>query len=53
MSLIYELIGRLWVDFIRRRYGRQIRNAAAVGVAVALVGVAAYLASREDEGEEA
>jgi hypothetical protein len=53
MSLIYELIGRFWVELIRRRYRREIRIAAATGVALAAVGVAAYLASREDEGDEA
>ena len=53
MSAIYELIGRLVVNAIRLRYGRQIRAATAVGVALAAVGIAAYLASREDEGDEA
>jgi hypothetical protein len=46
MSVIYELIGRLWVDFIKRRYRREIRIAGA-GIALAAVGVAAYLASRD------
>ena len=53
MSAIYELIGRLVVNAIRLRYGRQIRTATAVGVGLAAVGIAVYLASREDEGDEA
>jgi hypothetical protein len=51
MSLIYELVGRLVVNAIRWRYGRQIRNAAAAGVVLAALGVGAYLASREEETE--
>ncbi len=31
MSLIYELIGRLFVGHLRRRYGREIRMAAGAG----------------------
>jgi hypothetical protein len=47
---IYELIGRLVVAFIRRRYGRQIRTAAVGGVVLAsLAAVGLYLATREDE----
>jgi hypothetical protein len=50
--VIYELIGRMVVGFIRWRYGREIRIAAGAGVALTLLGVGAYLASRGD-GEEA
>lgn len=49
MSLIYELIGRLVVGALRWRYGRQIRMAAGAGVVLAGVGIAAYLATRDDE----
>ncbi|MDX6606888.1 MAG: hypothetical protein QOD14_1428 [Solirubrobacterales bacterium] len=49
--MIYELIGRLWVEFIKRRYGREIRIAAGAGVALTVLGVGAYLASRGDEEE--
>ena len=49
MGLIYELIGRLVVNAIRWRYGRQIRNAAVAGAALAVLGVGAYLARREDD----
>ena len=38
MTAIYELIGRIVVEFVRRRYGQQIRTAAAVGVGVAALG---------------
>ena len=48
MTLLYEMIGRVVVLLVRRRFGRQLRIAAGVGVAAALVG--AYLiASREVE----
>jgi hypothetical protein len=53
MSLVYELVGRLFVDHLRRRYGREIRLAKAAGVALAAIGIAAYLASREDDEEHA
>ena len=58
--MIYELIGRIvvglfrWrliVAFIRWRYGREIRIAAGAGVALTVLGVGAYLASRNDEEE--
>jgi hypothetical protein len=47
--MIYELIGRMVVGFIRWRYGREIRIAAGAGVALTVLGVGAYLASRSDE----
>jgi hypothetical protein len=49
--VIYELIGRMVVGFIRWRYGREIRIAAGAGVALTVLGVGAYLASRGDEDE--
>ena len=49
--MIYELIGRIVVQAIKMRYGRQIRIAAGAGLALAALGVGAYLATREDEEE--
>ena len=49
--MIYELIGRIVVGFIRWRYGRELRLAAGAGVALTVLGVGAYLASRGDEEE--
>jgi hypothetical protein len=49
--VIYELIGRIVVQAIKMRYGREIRIAAGAGVALAALGVGAYLATREDEEE--
>ena len=50
LSVIYELIGRLVVEFVRRRYRTQLRAAAAAGAALAVIGAGAFLAaSREDE----
>jgi hypothetical protein len=51
LSVIYELIGRLVVEFVRRRYRSQIRAAAAAGAALAVIGVGAYLAASRDEDE--
>ena len=48
VSSIYELIGRLVVLVVRRRFGGQLRVAAAVGIAAAAIG-AYMLASREAE----
>ena len=47
MSAFYELVGRLVVGFVWRRYGRAISTAAVAGVALAAVG--AYLATRDEE----
>ena len=44
--MIYELIGRMVVGFIRWRYGREIRIAAGTGLVLTALGVGAYLASR-------
>jgi hypothetical protein len=52
LSQIYELIGRIVVEFVRRRYGQQIRTAGVVSVGVAAVAIGAYVATR-DEGEDA
>ena len=49
--MIYEMIGRMVVGFIRWRYGREIRVAAGAGVALTVLGVGAYLASRSGEEE--
>ena len=51
--MIYWLIGRLWVEFIKRRHARELRIAAATGVGLALtaLGVGAYLASRDTPDE--
>jgi hypothetical protein len=49
--MIYELIGRMVVGFIRWRYGREIRIAAGTGVALTVLGVGAYLASRSESTE--
>jgi hypothetical protein len=50
--VIYELIGRLVVAFVRWRYGREIRIAAGAGLALAALAIGAYIATREDEEEE-
>jgi hypothetical protein len=51
--VIYELIGRIVVQAIRMRYGREIRIAAGAGLALAALGIGAYLASRGADEEEA
>jgi hypothetical protein len=51
--VIYELIGRIVVRALRMRYGREIRIATAAGAALAVLGVGAYLATREGDEEEA
>lgn len=48
MSLFYEVIGRIVVFGIRRRYRRQLRVAGALAV-VAVVGVGYLLAGRDVE----
>ena len=53
MTWIYELIGRIVVSAIRLRYGREIRIAAGAGLALAALGIGAYIATREDEDETA
>ena len=51
--MIYELIGRLVVEALKLRYGREIRIAAGAGVALAVLGIGAYLATRGERKEEA
>jgi len=46
--VIYELIGRLVVQALKLRYGRQLRIAAGAGLALTALGVGAYLATRGD-----
>jgi hypothetical protein len=50
--MIYELIGRMVVEAVKQRYGREIRIAAVAGVALTALGVGAYLATRGDEAED-
>jgi hypothetical protein len=47
--VIYELIGRMVVGFIRWRYGRELRIAAGAGLVLTALGVGAYLASRDGD----
>jgi hypothetical protein len=50
MAGFYELIGRMVVGFVRRRYGQQIRVAALVGVGIAsAAAVVAYAATRDEQ----
>jgi hypothetical protein len=51
--VIYKLIGRLVVQALKLRYGREARIAAGAGVALAVLGIGAYLATREGDEEEA
>jgi hypothetical protein len=49
VSAFYEFVGRLYVAFLWRRYGKQARIAAGVGVAGLLVG--GYLAATREPPE--
>jgi hypothetical protein len=49
--VIYRLIGRVVVQAIKLRFRREIRIATAAGVALAAIGIGAYLATREGEEE--
>jgi hypothetical protein len=49
--VIYELIGRLVVQALKLRYGREIRIATGAGVALVALGVGAYLATRGEDEE--
>lgn len=51
--MIYKLIGRIVVQALKMRYGREVRIAAGAGVALAALGIGAYLATREDDEEVA
>jgi hypothetical protein len=50
--VIYKLIGRLVVQALNLRYGREIRIAAGAGLALAALGIGAYLATRGQDEEE-
>ena len=50
---MYELIGRLVVQALKLRYGRQVRIAAGASVALAVLGIGAYFATRQNEDETA
>ena len=51
--MIYELIGRLVVQALKLRYGRELRIAAGAAVALAALGVGAYIARRGSDEEPA
>ena len=51
MSSFYEWVGRLVVGFVLRRYGREIRVGAAIGLILAAIAAAGWAATR-DEPEE-
>jgi hypothetical protein len=50
---MYELIGRLVVQALKLRYGRELRIAAGAGLALAALGIAAYIATRGEDEEAA
>jgi hypothetical protein len=50
---MYELIGRIVVQALKLRYGREIRIAAGAGAALAVLGIGAFLATRESDDEAA
>jgi hypothetical protein len=52
VTWIYELIGRVVVGALRLRYGREMRIAAGAGLALAALGIGAYIATRGGEDEE-
>jgi hypothetical protein len=52
VSSIYELIGRVVVQALKLRYGREIRIAAGAGLALAALGIGAYLATREGDEDQ-
>ena len=49
--MIYKLIGRLVVQALKLRYGREVRIAAGAGAALAALAVGAYLATRGGDEE--
>lgn len=53
MSLFYEMVGRIVVTFVRRRFGRQIQVVGGVALVGAIVGgvVGAYLLASRDVEE--
>jgi hypothetical protein len=50
--VIYELIGRVVVQALKMRYGREIRIAAGAGLVLTALGIGAYLASRGADEED-
>jgi hypothetical protein len=52
VNSIYELIGRVVVQALKLRYGREIRIAAGAGLALAALGIGAYLATREGDEDQ-
>ena len=53
MKLFYEIIGRLVVAFVRRKFGKQLGVAGGVALVAAVAGgaVAAYLLASKDVEE--
>jgi hypothetical protein len=51
--VIYEWIGRIVVQAVKLRYGREIRIAAGAGLALTALGLGAYLAARSSDEEPA
>jgi hypothetical protein len=49
--VIYELIGRVVVQALKLRYGREIRIAAGAGLILTALGIGAYLANRGGDEE--
>jgi hypothetical protein len=50
--VIYELIGRVVVQALKLRYGREIRIAAGAGLVLTALGIGAYLASRSTDDDD-
>jgi hypothetical protein len=50
MSSIYELIGRIVVGFVRRRFGRQIQLGAGIALAVGVLGAYLFASRGVQEG---
>ena len=53
MKLFYEFIGRIYVAYLARKFGKRLSAAGGVALAVAIVGgaVAAYLLASKDVEE--
>jgi hypothetical protein len=49
VSAFYELIGRLYVAWLWRRYGRQLRIASVIAIAAVVAG--GYLAATREPPE--
>ncbi|MEO8093126.1 MAG: hypothetical protein ABI726_10510 [bacterium] len=49
MSFFYELVGRVTVRRTWRRWGREIKIAGAIGIA--LIGIGGYLAATREPPE--